>query len=248
MDPLQEVTGAYGHKARIGYTSVAFVTEVLPIEFYRMAPEGVALSLITLEQETLGAAELARIHQKSLDAAATLAAADVDVIVLGGRPVILAGGLDGAYALLDELSATYHKPVTSDATAQIEAFKVLGSKNVLTVHPFSGEEDGRHDERIRALGLEAAGSFGGGSTLAKLPGLGPDAALSWARAAVKKFPGADTLLFPCPHWPVVDAIAPLEAELGMTVLTNLQAMLWKALRLSGVHDKITGFGRLLEAH
>ncbi len=130
-------TGAYGHRARIGYTSVAFVTEVYPIEFYRMAPDGVTLSLITLEQVSLTASELDRIYVKSLAAARTLAEADVDVIVLGGRPVMLTRGLDGAYALLDELSAELGKPVTSEATAQIEAFEALGSRNC---HPNRDED------------------------------------------------------------------------------------------------------------
>ncbi|MHA1107802.1 MAG: maleate cis-trans isomerase family protein [Alphaproteobacteria bacterium] len=238
--------GAYGHRARIGYTSVAFVTEVLPVEFYRMAPDGVILSLITMEQVSLTSTELNQIYEKSVQAARTLADADVDIIVLGGRPVILTRGLDGAYALMDELSAEFGKPVISDATAQIEAFRALGSKKILTVHPFGSEEDSRHDERIRELGLEPVGSFGGGATLAQLPLVPTGAALEWAREAVAKFPGADTLLFPCPHWPVVGAIAALEAELGLTVLTNLQATLWKALRLCGITDPIPGYGRLLE--
>ncbi len=241
-------TGAYGHRARIGYTSVAFVTEVYPIEFYRMAPDGVTLSLITLEQVSLTASELERLYVKSLAAALTLAEADVDVIVLGGRPVMLTHGLDSAYALLDELSTELGRPVTSEATAQIEAFEALGSRKILSVHPFGSEENDRHDERIRELGLEPAGSVGGGSSLAELPCLPVEMALEWGRAAAAKFPDADTLLFPCPHWPVVGAIAPLEAELGMNVVTNLQAMVWKSLRLCGITEPISGFGTLLEDH
>lgn len=238
--------GSYGHRARIGYSSVAFVTEVLPVEFYRMAPAGVTLSLITLEQNSLEAGELDRLYHRTLAAARRLAEADVDVIVLGGRPVVLTRGIEGAYGLLDELSAELGRPVTSDATAQMEAFKALGSRRVVSVHPFGTGENDRHDDRIRELGLQPAGSFGGGSTLAELPGLPLGAALAWGRQAAQKFPDADTMLFSCPHWPVAGAIATLEAELGMTVLTNLQAMLWKSLRLCGIDDAIAVYGRLLE--
>ncbi len=238
--------GSYGHRARVGYTSVAFVTEVLPVEFYRMAPEGVTLSLITLEQVSLTPDEMDRLYDRTLAAARTLAEADVDVIVLGGRPVILTRGIDGAYGLLDELSAELGKPITSDVTAQLEAFKALGSRKVVSVHPFGNDENQRHDDRISELGLQPAGSFGGGSTLAELPKLPQDAAFAWGREAAKKFPDADTMLFPCPHWPVAGAIAALEAELGVTLLTNLQATLWKSLRMCGIDDSITGYGRLLE--
>jgi maleate isomerase len=44
---------------------------------------------------------------------------------------------------------------------------------------------------------------------------------------------------------VVEAIDPLEQELGVTVVTNLQATLWHALRSLGLNDKISGYGRLL---
>jgi len=33
--------------------------------------------------------------------------------------------------------------------------------------------------------------------------------------------------------------------LGKPVITSNQAMLWQALRESGIDDRITGFGRLL---
>jgi hypothetical protein len=38
---------AYGHRARIGYTSPPLTTEVFPYEFYRMAPAGVTLVITT---------------------------------------------------------------------------------------------------------------------------------------------------------------------------------------------------------
>ena len=36
-------------RARIGYSSVAFVTELLPKYFYEIAPDGVLLSMLTLQ-------------------------------------------------------------------------------------------------------------------------------------------------------------------------------------------------------
>ena len=78
-----------------------------------------------------------------------------------------------------------------------------------------------------------------------LPKLPVAKALEWGREMKKRSPQADTLLFPCPHWAVVEAIDPLEQELGVTVVTNLQATLWHALRSLGLNDKISGYGRLL---
>jgi maleate isomerase len=61
---------------------------------------------------------------------------------------------------------------------------------------------------------------------------------------MREHPDADTILLPSPHWPTVGAIDPLERELGVNVMTALQAIVWHALRRVGVTDRIEGFGRL----
>jgi maleate cis-trans isomerase len=65
------------------------------------------------------------------------------------------------------------------------------------------------------------------------------------RALIRQYPQADSILFPSPHWPTMEAIEPIERELGVNVMTALQAAVWDALRRVGVDDRIEGFGRLL---
>lgn len=45
--------------------------------------------------------------------------------------------------------------------------------------------------------------------------------------------------------PSVGAIQPLEQDLGVPVLTSMQAMAWAGLKLTGVKAQITGYGRLV---
>ena len=65
------------------------------------------------------------------------------------------------------------------------------------------------------------------------------------RALMREHPQADLILFPSLHWPLIEAIAPLEREFGVNVMTTLQAFVWDALRLAGVNDRIEGYGRQL---
>ena len=234
----------YGSRARIGYTSVAFVTEIFPYAFYKMVPDGVSLALLTLHQTELTRGEMDRLYDETMKAARALAKSGVDLVVLGGRPVLLSRGEN-----LDEITGRLTRElgvsVTSDASAQLAAFRALGSQRVGTVHPFDPHEDERHDRMITQLGLTPVGSFGGGSTLVDLPKLECSDALEWGRAFMKAHPDCDTLLFPCPHWATIEAIEPLEREFGVSVVTNLQTTVWHALRLCGVNDRIKGYGRLL---
>ena len=65
------------------------------------------------------------------------------------------------------------------------------------------------------------------------------------RALLRQHPEADSILLPSPNWPTIDAIEPLEQEFGVRVMTASQAAIWDALRLAGITDRITGYGRLL---
>lgn len=234
----------YGHRARIGYTSVAFVTEVFPFSFYKMAPDGVTLALVTIQQSEFSKNEMDRLYEETMSGAQRLAKSGVDILVLGGRPVLLSRGEDLAQIearLTQELGVR----VTTDASAQLAAFHALGSRRIATVHPFGEHDNQRHDRMIEQLGLEPAGSLGGGCDLIGLPKLPVAKAIEWGRDMKRRSPDADTLLFPCPHWAVVEAIDPLEEELGVTVVTNLQATLWHAMRQLGIRDSVAGYGRLL---
>ncbi|HJR01369.1 MAG TPA: decarboxylase, partial [Methylomirabilota bacterium] len=58
-------------------------------------------------------------------------------------------------------------------------------------------------------------------------------------------PDAQAVLISGTGLPTVGALERLERELGKPVISSNQACLWRALRLAGVGDPVTGFGRLL---
>jgi maleate isomerase len=71
------------------------------------------------------------------------------------------------------------------------------------------------------------------------------AALDLGRTLLRAHPGADAIFFPSPHWPVIEAIDVLEREFPVRVMAASQACIWDALRLTGVNDRIAGYGILL---
>ena len=48
----------------------------------------------------------------------------------------------------------------------------------------------------------------------------------------------------CTGFRTVGALAPLEAELGIPVVSANQAAFWDCLRLAQVKDQVEGFGQL----
>jgi maleate isomerase len=95
------------------------------------------------------------------------------------------------------------------------------------------------------MGCEVLGITSWGTVLSKFGSVPRDAALEMGHALLKKHPEADTIFLPSMQWPTIEAIATLESELKVDVISATQAAIWDGLRLCGISDKIEGFGRLL---
>jgi maleate isomerase len=238
----------YGSRARIGYTSPPRLTEVFCRDFYRVMPEGVSLVITTLAIREMSSAELQQSLDMARDVAGEMARAGVDVVVLGGVPINLtAAGPAGVEVLIHETSQACGVPVTSSLTAQMKALKAVGARRVAVVQPFAESHSSSYGY-LDYFGFGVTGIVAGGYTPIQLGTLPEDASAQLARALMRENPDADTLYFPCPHWPVVDNIEGLEQELGVNVVAAGQAIFWEALRCSGLDDTIPGYGRLLREH
>ena len=234
----------YGYRARIGYTSPPAATEVFPYEFYMTAPKGVSLVISTLAIVDMSKDEIDRSYEISLRAARELARSAVDLVVLGGLPINRSRGSD-VDGLINQVERDIKVPVTTSTSAQIEAMRKLGARNIVIGHPFADDQHGVFTTCLADYGLETAAIRGAGYPAHQLGCVPRSTAMSLARELMKQAPNADTMWMPCPHWAVAESIDPIEKEFGIHVVTAHQAITWSALRRCKVNDKIAGFGRLL---
>jgi maleate isomerase len=236
---------SYGRRARIGYTSPPLTTEVFPYEFYQMVPAGVTLVLTTLAIVARSKDEVDRSYDISMQAAREMAAAGVDIVVLGGVPINLSRGYANAQQMIADLEAELKVKVSTSASAQAGAAKALGCRKAVVAHPYAHTETDRIASYAVHFGCEVLGACGWGSAFNQIGRIPRHAALDMGRKLKREHPAADSLLLPSPHWPTAGAIEQLERELGINVMTAQQAIVWDALRRCGVNDPIPGFGRLL---
>jgi maleate isomerase len=234
----------YGHRARIGYTSPPLTTEVFPYEFYRMVPAGVTLVVTTLAIVVRSKGEIDQSYDISMRAAREMAAAGVDIVVLGGVPINLSRGYDNAQQMIRDLEAELKVKVSTSAAAQARAAKALGCKKVVVAQPYAHSDTDRIAGYSKHFGCEVLGATGWGSDFNQIGRIPQHAAIELARKLMREHPDADTILLPSPHWPTAGAIEPLEREFGVNVMTAQQAIVWDALRRCGVENRIEGFGRL----
>jgi maleate isomerase len=235
-------------RARIGYTSVAYVTEIFPKVFYDIVPDGVLLQILTQQVTSHAPRNMERIHDDAKAAAASFARAGADLVILGGVPTNLSRGRAALEATLQGIADEIGVPVSSSATAQSNALSAVGSKKIGIIHPSNPKRDAAHDDQMRDDGLEPLGNRSAGATFEDYNRIPEAAALSLGRELVEEHPAIDTLLYSCPHWATAHAIEPLEQELGVNVITSLQAITWEGLRKCGIEDRIDGYGKLLREH
>ena len=239
----------YGYRARIGYCSPPLVTETFCQEFYQMAPKGVTLMITTLAVTSLGSSstseQMNESHAKSLAAAKAMARAGADVVVLGGNPINQSRGVGNLAAICEQLSQEIGTKVVTSTHSQMSALHALGARKVATIHPFVMEMNADHEQSMRNLGFEPAGVAACGYTVQDLGRVPGALALSLSRQVKREHPEADTIHPSCAHWATAHAIDQIETELGVNVMTSQQAIVWKALRMAGIDDRLPGFGRLL---
>lgn len=233
----------YGTRARIGYTSPLLVSEIFPYEFYQLVPSGVTLALTTLDVWGRGTGtKLQDSYDRALRAGEAMAEAGVDLIILGGVPVLASKGtenIDSVTAAMEEAGGV---PVTTVSHAYRDAARQLGAKKIVIA-----EAPHTHgDDVLERAGLTVLGRKGyAGGRNVESTRQSSDEIAQLGRELVRAHPDADTLWINWPHRATVDQIEHLERELGVSVLSATQAIVWEALRLCGIDDSIPGFGRLM---
>jgi maleate isomerase len=234
----------YGRRARIGYTSPPLTTEIFPYEFYKIVPAGVTLVVTTLAIVVRSKDEVDRSYDISMRAAREMAAAGVDIVVLGGVPINLSKGHANAEQMIVDLEAELSVKVSTSASAQAKAARALGCRKVVVAQPYELSETDRIASYGAHFGCEVLGATGWGAAFNQIGRIPRHAALDMGRRLMREHPDADSILLPSPHWPTAESIDALERELGVNVMAAHQAIVWDALRRGGVNDRIEGFGRL----
>src|SRR5258708_36566993 len=144
----------YGQRARVGYTSPPLTTEVFPYEFYQIVPAGVTLVITTLAIVVRSKSEVDQSYDVSMKAAREMAAAGVDIVVLGGVPINLSKGYVNAEQMIVDLEAELQVKVSTSASAQAKAAKALGCKKVVVAQPYELSETERIASYATHFGCE----------------------------------------------------------------------------------------------
>jgi maleate isomerase len=217
---------------------------VLDRELWRWAPDDVNLHLTRTPFEDV---EVSVVQALAVGDRATVARATRDVMV--AEPAVVAygctsgsfvGGRSGEAALAGAMVEAGAPRAITTSGALLQALTSLGMHSLAVVTPY----DDQVGQRLEAFLAEsdvkvvATGNMGLTGRIWTVP---YEDTIDLVRSTVRD--DADGVFISCTNLRTFDAIAPLEQELGVPVLTANQVTMWAAVAAAG--SRATGEHQLL---
>jgi maleate isomerase len=237
----------YGERGRIGLITLATDTSVLP-EHALLMPPGVAVypAPITLPRGEVTPEALAEMlsTDELEQAASKLVWAGVGIIVFACTTGSLVHGAGWDRALISRIERATGVPATTTTTAVLAALRAVGATTLAIATPYIDALNAIERRFFEDSGFRVAAIRGLGClTDPEIGRLNPDDAALLASEV--DCPEADAVFISCTNWHVLEAVDAIEQATGKPVVTSNLASAWAALRLLGIADAISGYGRLL---
>lgn len=234
------------HRAKIGFVLLA-TEQTIENDAYLLRPPGVGMHFTR-------AANPDSITVKSLSAQADdLARAASTLLPDGSLDVVCYACTSGSLVIgeprvFSELAKGAPGAITTSLiSGVIRALKVLGVKRIAVATPYLDEINQMEANYLTAAGFDVANIQG--LNLEKdsdMIRVRPDFIAEYA--AKLDAPDIDAIFISCGALRSLQIVGELENKLGKPVVCSNQAMLWDCLRLAGINDQFTGYGRLLSDH
>jgi maleate isomerase len=242
-----------GYRARIGLLTPN--DDAVPeSEFWTLAPLGVS---VHVSRVLLTNTRTYSDPPRADDAVALLAALPMQAIVFVFTTTSYILGPDGEQALKARLEERSKRiPVWTTGAAAVAGFRALGVRRIALIHPpwFANDENELGVAYFRNQGFDVV--YASQMDLRGLPIAKPTDPLrkfteiypaEIYEFARKNVPAtAEAVFFGGNGFRAIGAIAALEEELGVPVLTGNQVAFWYALRQAGVREPVSGYGRVFE--
>ena len=236
-----------GWRARLGFLVPPGNPTVEP-EMMALAPEGVTLHFNRMVARGLpgapdGQNERNRMMIDNIDASIEmLALVQPDVIMIAHTATSYYLGRQSEAELLVRLEKSTGTRVVTAFGSVLRALERLNVRKLALGAPYSRETTLQGKAHLEAHGLDVA-SFDNLKGVTNIYDETAERAYQLARMV--DTPEAEAVFLTGTGMPTLPVLEALEQDLGKPVISSASAMMWRALRLTGVRQPISGYGRLL---
>lgn len=217
------------------------ITEPL---YSRVAPAGVCFYASRILVRGSVMEDHRNMEQAAFRAARELASADVNAIAYCCTVSGILQGIEGDRQFCRQIEEETGIPTLSTLSAVLEALAVLRIKKLVLISPYEGETHAAEEDFLQTNGFDLVQSRSMKiSPKKKRPYIAPGEIYRFCRDNWDD--RADGLFISCMNFNGMPCVGPLEKDLGKPVFSSHSATFWKALRMIGLRESISGYGRLL---
>jgi len=211
-----------------------------------MLPDDVRLAVLSLGVGRLTPEQLERAHEQILDKVDVLDREGVDVINVGGSPVVTAYGMAGHARLVDEIRARVSRPFVTALQAELEGLRAVGGTRVAVASPYPIAQTERRLGILEEEGFTVAGYESlDMERNREIAMLDPEAVLELAVRVAETAKDPDVVYLPCGSLPAPSVIDEIESRTGLPAVACAQAQVAACLKRADYTAPIEGYGRLL---
>lgn len=236
-----------GWRARLGFLlppgnptvepeMIALAPEGVSVHFHRMTARGATGSLDGQDDRN-------RMMIENIDGSIELLAmVNPDVIVLAHTATSYSLGRQGEADLLARLEKSAGRRVITAFGSVLLALERLNVRRLALGTPYAAETTLQGKAHLAAHGLEVV-NFANLQGVTNIYDETAERAYGLARLVDRE--DAEAVFLSGTGMPTLPVLELLEQDLGKPVISSASAMMWHALRLAGVRQPISGYGRLL---
>jgi maleate isomerase len=236
-----------GWRARLGFLVPPGNPTVEP-EVIAMTPAGVSVHFSRLVahgepgsqhgQEERNRTQIAHIGES----AALLAMVKPNVIMLAHTATSYTLGRRGEVELVERLNKQCGTAVATAFGSVVGALHALGAKRIALGTPYSEETTLKGKTLLEEHGFEVV-NYGRLPNVTNIYDETAERAYRLGRSIDRD--AVQAVFLSGLGMPTIATLERLEQDLGKPVISAASAMMWRALRLAGVRERVAGYGRLL---
>lgn len=233
-------------RAKLGFVVLA-MEQTVEENVFRLAPPGVGVHFnrVQMANEVTVETLQATVNRLAETAALLLPDGDLDVICFACTSASVVIGED---RVIEELSkGAPEARATTLITSVLNALRTLKVRRIVVATPYLDEINAIEARYLENQGFRVLDIQGLNIEKdADMVRVVPDFIKEFAKSIDRS--DAEAIFVSCGALRTLDIVEVLEQEIGKPVVASNQAMIWETLRLSGIDDKIEGYGRLLRLH